>query len=210
VPSEVRRHLEQMRSSHLGARERVAACNSVAEQGDPRFRTDAWYLPDEPLLGFVEIPAGPFLMGSDKSHNPQAYAAELPQHEVTLPRYFIERYPVTVAQFRVIVEDTSSRLENPESLQRLSNHPVVYVNLYEALQYCDWLTQRLQAWPGTPEPLATFLRNEGWQFGLPSEVEWEKAARGTDGRIYPWGSAPVTDPASKVLPVARSIPLPSG
>jgi formylglycine-generating enzyme required for sulfatase activity len=104
----------------------VAAGNALAQQVDPRFRADAWYLLEEPLLGFVEIPAGPFLMGSDKSHNPQAYAAELRQHEVTLPRYFIERYPVTVAQFRVIVEDTSSRLENPESLQRLSHipHPV--------------------------------------------------------------------------------------
>ena len=190
VPAEVQRQLELMRSSDLDARERVAAGNALAQQGDPRFRADAWFLLDEPLLGFVEIPAGPFLMGSDKAHDPDAYDDELPQHEVTLPRYFIGRYPVTVAQFRAFVEGGGSRPENPESVQGFANHPVVSVSWHEAQQYCDWLTERLRAWPGTPEPLATLLRHEGWQVGLPSEAEWEKAARGTDGRIYPWGNEP--------------------
>jgi formylglycine-generating enzyme required for sulfatase activity len=67
---------------------------------------------------------------------------------------------------------------------------VVSVSWYEAQQYCDWLTERLRAWPGTPEPLASLIRSEGWQVGLPSEAEWEKAARGTDGVIYPWGNEP--------------------
>jgi formylglycine-generating enzyme required for sulfatase activity len=185
---EVGRQLERMRSSDLDARARVAAGNALAQQGDPRFRADAWFLLDEPLLGFVEIPAGPFLMGSNKAHDPGAYDDELPQHGVPLPRYFIGRYPVTVAQFRAFVEGGGSRPENPESFQALANHPVVSVSWYEAQQYCDWLTERLRGWQGTPEPLATLVRNESWQVGLPSEAEWEKAARGTDGRIYPWGS----------------------
>src|SRR5262245_46175791 len=57
---EVGRRLDLIRSSHLDARERVAAGNALAQQGDPRFRADAWFLPNEPLLGFVEIPTGPF------------------------------------------------------------------------------------------------------------------------------------------------------
>jgi formylglycine-generating enzyme required for sulfatase activity len=188
VPSEVRRQLELIRSSGVDARERVAAGNALAQHGDPRFRTDAWYLPDEPLLGFVEIPAGPFLMGSDKAHDPEASGPELPQHEIVLLRYFIGRYSVTVAQFRAFVKGAGSHPENPESLQGLVNHPVVFVSWYEAQQYCDWLTERLRAWTGTPEPLAMLLRNEGWQVSLPSEAEWEKTARSTDGRIYPWGN----------------------
>lgn len=169
VPADVRRQLELMRSSHLEARERVAAGNVLAQQSDPRFRADAWFLLDEPLLGFVEIPAGPFLMGSDKAHDPDAYNDELPQHEVTLPRYFIGRYPVTVAQFRAFVEGGGSRPEHAESLRGLANHPVVSVSWYEAQQYCDWLTERLRAWPGTPEPMASLIRSEGWQVDVPSE-----------------------------------------
>jgi formylglycine-generating enzyme required for sulfatase activity len=179
-----------MRSSDLNGRERMAAGNALAQQGDPRFRADAWFLLDEPLLGFVEIPAGLFPMGSDKTHDRWSHDDELPQHEVTLPRYFIARYPVTVAQFRAFVEGGGTRPENPEGLEGFANHPVVYVSWYEAQQYCHWLTERLKAWSGTPEPLATLVRHERWQVMLPSEAEWEKAARGTDGRIYPWGNDP--------------------
>jgi hypothetical protein len=201
VPSEVQRQLELMRSSHLAARKRVAAGKSLAQQGDPRFLADAWFLLDEPLLGFVEIPAGPFLMGSDKAHDPKASNSELPQHEVKLPRYFIGRYPVTVAQFRVFFESGGSRPKNPASLRGLANHPVVSVSWYEAQQYCDWLTERLRAMQHAPEPLATLLRNGGWQVTLPSEAEWEKAARGTDGRIYPGGT--------NLPPIGRIIMRPS-
>ena len=160
--------------------------------GDPRFREDVWFLPDEPLLGFVEIPAGPFRMGSDKKRDSRADGDEIPQHEVTLPAYYIARYPVTVAQFRAYVEDSDRTPEDPQSVNGSANHPVVHVTWHEAVTYCRWLTEKLGASNEAPAELWRRLRGDGverpWQLTLPSEAEWEKAARGTDGRIYPWGN----------------------
>jgi formylglycine-generating enzyme required for sulfatase activity len=156
--------------------------------GDLRFREDAWYLPDEDMLGFVEIPEGSFVMGSDKAQDEMAYDDEQPQHELTLPTYYIARYPVTVVQFRAFVEDSGFQPGDADSLRGVDNHPVVWGSWHEALAYCDWLTQELREWDGTPEPLATLLREEGWVITLPSEAEWEKATRGSeDKRRYPWG-----------------------
>jgi formylglycine-generating enzyme required for sulfatase activity len=180
--------LRAMRSD-APAGDRASLGNTLARLGDPRFHVDAWYLPDEPLLGFVEIPEGPFLMGSKKG-DPVVRKDELDQHPVTLPRYYIARYPVTVAQFQAFVQDSSYQPKDKDSLRGLSNHPVADVSWHEARKYCEWLTERLREWKGTPEPLATLLRQEGWQVTLPSEAEWEKAARGTEGRIYPWGNDP--------------------
>jgi formylglycine-generating enzyme required for sulfatase activity len=177
-----------MRSSNLPAAPRVAAGNELMRLGDPRFRPDAWYLPDDTLLGFVEIPAGPFAMGSTVEHAPEAYADEAPQHEIVVPRYYIGRYPVTGGQFRAFIDHSGHTPENEGSLYGPPNHPVVWLGWLDALRYCDWLTARLREWQGTPEPIATLLRQEGWSVMLPSEPEWEKAARGTDGRAYPWGN----------------------
>jgi formylglycine-generating enzyme required for sulfatase activity len=170
--------------------ERVAAGNTLARLGDPRFRVDAWYLPDEPMLGFVEIPEGPFLMGTDEGDE-----RESPQHELFLPTYYISRYPVTVAQFEAFVKASGYKPRKMRSLRGLPNHPVVYVTWYDAIAYCGWLTETLKMWEGTPQPLGALLRKgkgggPPWRIMLPSETEWEKAARGTDGRIYPWGNKP--------------------
>ncbi len=119
-------------------------------------------------MALVYVPAGPFLMGSDKARDPQAYDDELPQHEVSLPGYWIGEYPVTVVQFREFAADY--RWADKESLQGPEDHPMVSVTWHHARDYCRWLAQKT-----------------GLPVTLPSEAEWEKAARGTDGRVYPWG-----------------------
>jgi hypothetical protein len=175
--------LVQLLSRDLNAPERCQVGDVLGQLGDPRFRPDAWYLPDEPLLGFVGIPAGPFLMGSKKG-NHLAYDNEMPQRKITLPLYYIARYPVTIAQFKAFVDDSGDTLGDEDSLRGLLNHPVVNVTWHEAVKYCQWLTERLREWPGTSEPLATLLCQKGWQVTLPSETEWEKAGVGVmDGSI---------------------------
>ncbi|MBI2907237.1 MAG: SUMF1/EgtB/PvdO family nonheme iron enzyme [Chloroflexi bacterium] len=178
-----------LRAGALAPVERAAAGNTLAQLGDPRFSADRWHLPDEPLLGFVKVAAGAFTMGSKKGED--ADKDEQPQHKVALPDYYIARYPVTVAQFRAFVERSAYALKDSDSLQGLANHPVTNVTFYEAIAYCDWLTERLKDWKGTPEPLAGLLRQGNWRITLPSEAEWEKTARGeNDLRVFPWGDAP--------------------
>jgi formylglycine-generating enzyme required for sulfatase activity len=118
----------------------------------------------------IWVPAGTFLMGSDESRDSKAYDDELPQHSMTLPGYWIGRLPVTVAQWKLFVKESGHRY-NSESVQDPDTHPVRYVSWQDALAYCNWLSEK-----------------SSLPVGLPSEAEWEKAARGTDGRIYPWGN----------------------
>lgn len=168
--------------------DRAQAGDTLAVVGDPRFRADAWFLLDEPLLGFVEIPNGPFVMGSNVKHDGEVYDNETPQHTLTLPDYYISRCLVTVAQFRAFVRQSGYKLESTRGFCGSANHPVAYITWYDALKYCAWLTTQLREWAETPEPLATLLCKESWVVTLPSEAEWEKAARGTNGQIYPWGN----------------------
>jgi formylglycine-generating enzyme required for sulfatase activity len=177
--------LATMRDGGVPAPQRAAAGDALGRVGDPRFRgRDEWCLPVDPLLGFVETRAGEFVMGEGKE-----------THRVVLPRYFIARYPVTVAQFRAFVED-GGQVADPDSIREPATRPVRWVQWSEALAYADWLTARLRAWDGTPEPLASLLREadvgKRWRVTLPSEAEWERAARGAGGRSYPWGEEPPT------------------
>ena len=157
------------------------------------FRADAWYLPDDKLFGFVEIPGGQFVMGSDPSIDPLAYDNERwspvrAQGVVELPTFYIGRYEVTVGQLHAFVEATGFGID-ARALEAPPDHPAVFVSWPDALAYCRWLEVTLRQWPQTPQPLSRALQN-GWRIGLPSEAQWEKAARGTDGRVYPWGNEP--------------------
>lgn len=173
------------------------AVQSAPEVSTPEtlegFHPAAWFLPDDDLLGFVEIPAGPFLMGSDPAVDPMAtdterWSRDSAQGMVDLPTFYISRYEVTVAQFLVFVRDTGFRTVDDALRERL-DHPMGGVTWMGAVAYARWLDEKLRLWPDTPPALARLLR-EGWTIDLPSEAEWEKAARGDDGRIYPWGSEP--------------------
>jgi len=158
----------------LSPQERCDAGSALNWIGDPRFNPQKFFLSNDENMGFVEIPAGSFLMGSDKNKDNDADEDEFPQHTVELSTFAISRYPVTVAQFRSFVED-SNYDAGGDWQNGQDNHPVVDVNWHNAMAYCQWLTEKLDT---------------GNIITLPTEAQWEKAARGTDGRIYPWGDKP--------------------
>lgn len=122
----------------------------------------------------IGIPAGGLWMGSDDKHDD-----EKSRHRVELPSFRIGKYPVTNSQYRRFVEIEQRAWKSPEQ-DRLDkrNHPARWVNWHDALAYCGWLTQ---VWREAGRI------NPGDYFTLPSEAEWERAARGTEGRTYPWG-----------------------
>ncbi|HEX6902302.1 MAG TPA: SUMF1/EgtB/PvdO family nonheme iron enzyme [Thermoanaerobaculia bacterium] len=150
-----------MRESSLPALERALAGRTLAVLVDPR--------PEVMTVDSMElctVPACPFLMGDEKRYTDLPYDFQ------------IGRYPVTVAQFREYVEAIGSEFEYFYWMGS-SNEPTVAVTWEEAMVFCRWLTER---WRGSGR------LPEGWHVTLPSEEEWEKAARGTDGWDYPWGT----------------------
>lgn len=177
---------ELLEKGKLKPRERNNAGLTLSNLGDPRFNPDLWYLPADEMLGFALIPAGKFLMGSDAD---EAKSMEKPQHELTLPDFWIAKYLVTVAQFHAFAEVTKYpwRYYNNTSTQ-----PIVGVAWYDALEYTKWLDKELHSYAenkiksGVRNPLYQGLVENKLCVTLPSEAEWEKAARGTNGRVHPW------------------------
>lgn len=187
---------------------RLEIGNILGKVGDPRFDPQFFFLPKDGQCGFIPIEAGEFVMGSDPNFDPHAYEEEEPQHAFSLPEYFIARWPVTVAQYRAFVQDSGHKIDNDDSFKGGSNHPVGWVYWTDALAYCDWLTEKLRSSHGTPQVLWDRL-SAGWRVTLPSEPEWEKAARGTTGRIYPWGNEHTVEMANTAESEIR-IPSPVG
>ena len=134
---------------------RVQAGNTLARLGDPREEVTTIE-----GIKFCHVPAGPFWMGegSDKDLN-----------EWLGYDYWMALYPVTVAQFQVFVDASGHEPSRQESLRDLPNHPVMLVSWYEACAFGEWLTQAWQEEGILPA---------GWSVRLPTEAEWEKAARG--------------------------------
>ena len=181
----------------------------------PGFDAGTWFLPDDELLGFVEIPAAAFTMGSNPVLDAMAYenerwSATQRQGTVDLPTYYIGRYEVTQDQFNAYLRATriSAATELSESP---GNFPVTNVTWAEALAYGRWLERQLRDSDRTPQSLRELLAM-GASITLPNEAEWEKAARGTDARIFPWGPEPSTRFANfgggDLAPVG-SIPCPT-
>jgi formylglycine-generating enzyme required for sulfatase activity len=129
--------------------------------------------PFEPEM--ILIPAGEFLMGSDPSVDKDAWYSEQPQHTLYLPDYYLAETPVTNAQYAAFVQATDhtppEHWVGGEPPEGKKDHPVVNVSWHDAMAYCRWLA----GVTGKP-------------YCLPSEAQWEKGARGSDGRIYPWGN----------------------
>jgi formylglycine-generating enzyme required for sulfatase activity len=128
-----------------------------------------------PDIEWVSIPAGWFLHGENK-------------RPASLPAFEFARYPVTHVQFKAFVDDggyqekrwwqgLAKQSDAPaEASWTEPNSPRETVNWYDAVAFCRWLDARLGSVPGR-------------QIRLPSEREWERAARNVDGRTYPWGDA---------------------
>ncbi len=245
-------------AGHLSPRERLEAGDVLGRLGDPRPGVGTVPLggagSEIPDILWVKIPAGPFLMGS-VDDDAEAYPDEKTQHKLTLPDYYIARYPVTNAQFRPFVEGDG--YENPdywtkqgwawrqgaepdlspwddysdEDFKRRSREwlagrpvekrdrhfwwndsrwgaptrPVVGVTWFEAVAYTRWLEERLKVasfklkvWQDK-KIVNVNLQRATFNLQLPSEAEWEKAARGglpsperrgVGGEVqkYPWGN----------------------
>ncbi|MGQ0603755.1 MAG: formylglycine-generating enzyme family protein, partial [Anaerolineales bacterium] len=160
-------------------------------------------------MELIRIPAGEFRMGSANTDE-LADDEEKPQQTVFVSEFYMARTPVTVVQFAAFVKATGYKTtaeekgsgwnwtgsiwkeikgadwqhpRGPESsVAEKQAHPVTLVSWDDAVAFCRWLNETgVRALPA------------GWRFRLPTEAEWEKAARGTDGRLWPWGDAEPDD-----------------
>jgi formylglycine-generating enzyme required for sulfatase activity len=132
----------------------------------------------------IHIPAGSFIMGSTDEQfrglvsegvDSERVLREFPQHLVDLSDYYIGKYLVTNREYQAFIIETGYQppagWNSQKYLEDKGDHPVVNISWEACVEYCKWLKDRT-----------------GKNYRLPTEAEWEKAARGTDGRTYPWGN----------------------
>jgi len=117
---------------------------------------------------FRRVPAGEFWMGSD-DNDKEAKKNEKPQHKVYLDEYWIGKYPVTNAQYQAYVN--ANKITGWKVKPGKEQHPAVNMTWHDAASFCKWASSA-----------------SGRAVRLPTEAEWEKAARGTDKRLFPWGN----------------------
>jgi formylglycine-generating enzyme required for sulfatase activity len=145
--------------------QRISAATALGMLGDPRLGTPPLY-----EMEMVEIPAGEFRMGSDDGADD-----EKPAHAVYLDAFEVAKHPLTNLQYKAFL-DANPVYKIPDGWNgRMfpvgkANHPVVNISWLDAVAYTEWLS-----------------RSTGKQYRLPTEAEWEKAARGPEGSVYPWG-----------------------
>ncbi len=140
----------------------IAAGNAIEMLGDPRL--------DTLEMEMIQIPEGTFTMGTEGDGD------ESPRHDVYLNAFEIAKYPLTNIQYKAFLNANPDHREPKGWNKRTSpagkaNHPVVNISWKDAQAYAEWLSKQ-----------------RGKHYRLPTEAEWEKAARGTDGRTYPWGN----------------------
>ena len=147
------------------------AAESEETETTPEPTSEAEKYPGKDGAEMVFIPEGSFIMGTDDGN---ALTSSRPAHEVTLRDYWIDRYEVSNAQYAECVkakfctlpkELTSGTRDDYYKNSDYANYPVIHVNHQQASAYCEWAGKR-----------------------LPTEAEWEKAARGEQGFLYPWGN----------------------
>jgi len=182
-------------SAPTAAQPAAISTNSTAASGNEISLS----LPGGVTMAVLRVPAGDFLMGTDKTKDSNAQDDEQPQHMVSLSDFYIGQQEVTVAQFAAFANAKSYKTtaeqegsaavwngtewkdtpganwkhpRGPASdVGQKQDHPVTCVSWDDATAFCGWLSQ-----------------HTGQTVRLPTEAQWEKAARGSDGRIYPWGN----------------------
>ena len=129
-------------------------------------------------IEFIKIPSGEFTMGS-LDDNRLAYKDEKPQHVLRIPyNYLITRYEITNVQFMEFLKHVDIEIRSSAKRWRtIPDLPVTNISWHEAIKFCDWMTVNY-----------THDEHPDYVFRLPTEAEWEKAARGDDGREWPWGN----------------------
>jgi formylglycine-generating enzyme required for sulfatase activity len=118
----------------------------------------------------VNVPAGEFQMGDNYNDN-TINDYEKPVHAVYLDQYYVSKYEITFAQYDLFCDDTA-RIKPGDNGWGRENRPVIQVTWNDAIDFCEWLSKKT-----------------GKNIKLLTEAQWEKAARGTDQRRYPWGNA---------------------
>ncbi len=146
------------------------------------------------LPPYLLIQGGPFFIGSDPQKDTESYDDEQPQHQVTINDFFLAKYPMTVAEYRCAVDAGGVSKPEAQVIAFTENdsdptHPVpIFLTWEDQLQHPDFPVRALKNWFEAFKYTQWLAGLTGQAWRLPTEVEWEVAAKGTENRRYPWGN----------------------